>query len=155
MTATSPKYKMVLDVNPTEAMYTAAQVAAQHPTSGEMMLRGQMTNMSGAGGSASTMMGSTSEMNGSGGANARHLEVHICSVSTGHVVQDAQPTITLVDHSSAGMVDKVSVAVMEGIGSGVKDLHYGNNVTMSAGHAYTVTVHLNGDTTTFNFTGPS
>ncbi len=181
-TATTAKYKMVLDVNPSEAMYTSAQVAAQHPTTGEVMLRGQMANMSGAAHSSSTMMGTTTTMgggsptsmppsmptstmpmgattdmgmNGSADANTRHLEVHICSASTGQVVQDAQPTIALVDHTSAGMVDNVSVAVMEGISSGVKDLHYGNNVTMPAGHAYTVTVHLNGDTATFNFTGPS
>jgi hypothetical protein len=148
---------MVLDVNPSEQMYTQAQVAAQHPMTGEVMLRGQMTDMSGTGSggsSTTTMMGATSTMTGATStmpmgqttvpamdqAGIRHLEVHICSASTGLVVQDARPTITVVDHAKGGMTDKVPVAVMQGIGAGVADLHYGNNVTLPAGHRYTVTV---------------
>jgi hypothetical protein len=132
-TVTTANYTMVLDVNPSEAMYTSAQVAAQHPKTGEVMLRGQMTE-------ASTMMGTTTTMGGGSPstpmttstmpmgqttvpgmsqANVRHLEVHICSASSGQVVQNARPTITVIDHSSGGMTDRVSVAVMEGIGSGV------------------------------------
>ena len=90
-----------------------------------------------------------------GGADVRHLEVHICSRSTGKVVQNAQPTITVVDHTSNGMADHVSVAEMQGIDAGVADLHYGNNITMPAMHRYTVTVTLNGEQAMFNFTRPS
>ena len=103
-------------------------------------------------------MGNTSNTQmatGMGGADVRHLEVHICSRSTGKVVQNAQPTITVVDNTSNGMADHVSVAEMEGIGAGVADLHYGNNVTMPAMHRYTVTVTLNGEKAVFNFTRPS
>jgi hypothetical protein len=200
-TVQTATYTMVLDVNPTEVMYTQAQVAAQHPTTGEVMLRGQMNTMSGSGASGAsptTMMGtatttagstshtaspttmgnspmsttSTSPMDhspmttattamgqtsstGMGGANARHLEVHVCSRSTGQVVQNAQPTITVVDHASGGMTDHVSVAEMEGIGAGVADLHYGNNIVMPAMHQYTVTVILNGEKAVFNVTRAS
>ena len=181
---------MVLDANASEAMYTQAQVAAQHPKTGEVMLRGQMNTMGGSGasnstpttmmGTATTMaatpmttapmgnssmnttttsaMGNTSDTQmatGMGGADVRHLEVHICSRSTGKVVQNAQPTITVVDHTSNDMADHVSVAEMEGIDAGVADLHYGNNVTMPAMHRYTVTVTLNGEQAVFNFTRPS
>ncbi len=178
-TAATHRYTMVLNLGSSEAMYTPAQVAAQHLTSGEVMLRGQMTEISGAadagsststtmeppttigGGSPTTStmpMGQTTVtgMTGSSGASAaRHLEVHICSVSTGQVVQDARPTITLADHSSGGMSDQVPVAVMEGVGQGAADLHYGNNITMPGGHRYTVTVRLNGDTATFKLTSPN
>jgi hypothetical protein len=188
-TVLTARYKMVLDVNPTETMYTQAQVAAQHPTTGEVMLRGQMNGMSGTGNSSSTtMMGtattmghapmsttstspmghssmttsttvmgntSTTGMGGTGGANERHLEVHVCSRSTGKVVQNAQPTITVVDHAGTGMTDHVSVAEMEGIGATVADLHYGNNVTMPAMHRYTVTVVLNGEKAAFDITRAS
>jgi len=198
-TALTASYTMVLDVNPTEAMYTPAQVAAQHPTTGEVMLRGQMNDMTGTGTSGSsptTMMASATTMAGThprattpvtmgsspmgttstmgqtpmttattamgqtsgpdtGGVNTRHLEVHICSRSTGTVVQNAQPTITVVDHASGGMTDHVSVAEMQGIGAGVADLHYGNNITMPAMHRYTVTVGLNGEQAVFDLTRPN
>lgn len=196
-TATTASYTMVLDANASEAMYTQAQVAAQHPKTGEVMLRGQMNPMGGSGtsnmtsttmmGTATTMMatattmahapmtttpmghspntttttamGNTSNTQmatpGMGGADVRHLEVRICSRATGKVVQNAQPTITVVDNTSNGMSDHVPVAAMEGIGAGVADLHYGNNVTMPAMHRYTVTVTLNGEKAVFNFTRPS
>jgi hypothetical protein len=200
-TALTASYTMVLDVNPTEAMYTPAQVAAQHPTTGEVMLQGQMNDMTGTGTSGSsptTMMGSATTMTTSAantpthatmgsspmtttstspmgqspmttattamghpsssdmaGANARHLEVHICARSTGKVVQNAPPKITVVDHASGGMTDHVSVAEMEGIGAGVADLHYGNNITMPAMHRYTVTVVLNGERAVFDLTRPT
>jgi hypothetical protein len=92
---------------------------------------------------------------GMGGAEVRHLEVHICLRVTGKVVQNAQPTITVVDDTVGGMTDHVSVAEMEGIGAGVADLHYGNNITMPAMHRYTVTVSLNGEKAVVNLTRPS
>ena len=187
-TAQTMHYLMVLNIGPTETMYTQAQVDAQHPTTGEVMISGQMTDMgspgmsepamSSPGMSAAAMaaamgspaasgseammaspssmaMASGSAMPGSGvGASARHLEIHICSLADGSVVQDAQPTIRVVDQSSGGMTTQVPVAVMEGIGMGTADLHYGNNLDMPAGHAYTVTVTLNSDIATFNIHTP-
>jgi hypothetical protein len=182
---------MVLDANASEAMYTPAQVAAQHPKTGEVMLRGQMDTMGGSGTSnasptttmrtvttmmgtatttaktpmghspmaTTTAMGTTSDTQmaspGMGGTDVRHLEVHICSRSTGKVVRNAQPVITVVDGTNHGMADHVPVAEMEGISAGVADLHYGNNVTMPAMHSYTVTVSLHGEKAVFNFTRTS
>ena len=105
---------------------------------------------------STTATGTTShtQMGGTAANDVRHLEVHICSRSTGKVVQNAQPAITVVDHAKGGMTDHVSVAVMEGVGAGAADLHYGNEMTMPAGHRYTVNVRLNGDTALFNLTGP-
>jgi len=80
----------------------------------------------------------------------RHLEIHVCSLADGSVVQGAQLTIALVDETSGGMATQVPVAVMESVTMATSDLHYGNNVSMPAGHAYAVTVMLNGDTATFH-----
>jgi hypothetical protein len=195
-TTSTASYTMVLDANASEAMYTQAQVAAQHPKTGEVMLSGQMNPMGGSGASnaspttmmatATTMMGTATTMahtpmtttpmghssmattttamgttsntqmaTGMGGTDVRHLEVHICSRSTGKVIKNAQPTITVVDDTTKGMADHVTVAAMEGIGAGIADLHYGNNITMPAMHRYTVIVTLNGEKAIFNFTRPS
>ncbi len=170
-TATTSKYVMVLDVAPAETMYTQSQVASQHLTSGEVMIGGQMTDMGGAttmpmsSGSTSTMMNTTTpSMSGPGASSmpasampagetaSAHMEVHICDRSTGQALQNAQPAITVVDHSGGGMTDQVPVAVMQGVGQGASDTHYGNNVNMPIGNGYTVTVKLNADTATFNFT---
>ena len=183
------RYTMVAVLGPSETMYTQAEVAKQHPASGEVMLRGVMTMAGGtpttmamsastpttmamAGGTPTTsMMGSTTtSMTGSqdtmqstmttapmttapmtGAAVTRHLEVHICS-SDGRVVTNADPTITLRDAAAGGAPTKISVATMQGIGQGVSDLHYGNNVPAARGHHYIVTVTLDGAVGRFSLT---
>lgn len=139
-TATTSAYKMVLDVGPQETMYTRAQVQAQHPTGGEVMLRGQMV-MAGMGPSKDP-------------AAARHLEVHICNLKTGQVVTDLSPKITLVDNTANNMTDDVPSAVMQGTTSSAADIHYGNNVTMPPGRQFTVTVAVSAQTATFHVSTP-
>ncbi len=140
-TADTSSYKIVLDVGPQEMMYTQAQVQAQHLTSGEVMLRGQMVNM-----------GNMGKMGTSG--SARHLEAHICNRSTGKVATDLQPAITLVDNSAANMTDRVPSAVMRGTTSGQADLHYGNNVIMPPSRHFTVTVVVGDQGATFHVQTP-
>lgn len=127
----TPSYRFALRVTMPEQMYTPAQVRKMHPKHGEVMLRGIMA------------------MGGMSMGGMRHVEVQICSAKTRAVVTNASPTIVLVDNSSNTTM-KVPVAVMEGIGEGVADLHYGNNVTMSPGHRYTITVTLNGERAVFH-----
>ncbi|HET9050402.1 MAG TPA: hypothetical protein VFO60_01790 [Candidatus Dormibacteraeota bacterium] len=132
-TATTATYKMVLDVGEPEQMYSSADVSANHPTTGEVMLGGVMSMAT--------------------GPNARHVEVHICKASTGEVVVSANPTITLTDTAAAGSTPApLEVSEMQGVTSGQNDYHYGNNAVLAIGHAYTVTVTLNGETATMNFT---
>ena len=52
------------------------------------------------------------------------------------------------------MAMNVPVAVMEGIGAGGADLHYGNDVPMPGGHRFTVTVTLKGQKAVFKVTSP-
>ena len=125
-------YVFALSIGPTEAMYTPAEVKSKHPKSGEVMLAGKMV-----GGMAGMDMTTGPQ---------RHLEVHICKTG-GQVVTGAHPTIT-VDGAM------VPVAVMEGVGEGVADYHYGNNVSLKTGQKVTVVVKLNGQTATFHATVP-
>jgi hypothetical protein len=125
-------YVFALSIGPTETMYTPAQVKAKHPASGEVMLAGKM-------------VGGMAGMDKSTGGQ-RHLEVHICNAG-GAVVTGAHPTITV----NGAMVP---VAVMQGVGEGVSDYHYGNNVNLSTGQKVTVVVKLNGHTAVFHTTVP-
>jgi len=136
-TADTSGYKMVLDVGPREVMYTLAEARAKHPTHGEVMLRGQMSNLGNMGN-----MGTS--------ASARHLEVHICNRSIGQVAANLQPAITLVDNSAADMTADVPTAVMQGTTSRQKDVHYGNNVIMPPGRHFAVTVAVGDQHATFH-----
>ena len=50
---------------------------------------------------------------------------------------------------------QLPVAEMEGVAIGAADLHYGNNVTLTPGHHYIVTVTLNGQQAVLEATAPS
>lgn len=153
-------YEFMAAAGPLEATYTRAQVAAQHPSSGEMMVSGDMVgdpgmSMGGAAGSGMNSPGPTGTgmaTPGSAGSSGpyRHVEVHICDRSSGRVVQDATPTMFLMDRSAAGMRQQLPVAVMQGVRSGVADLHYGNNAHMITGHDYTLEVTMMGEHATLD-----
>ena len=145
--ATTASYQMALDVGPREQMLAPGQSGQ-----GEVMLRGEMADTPGAMGSGS--MGSGHAMGSGAMATDRHLEVHICSKKTGKVVQDANPVITLTDDTAGGQPQSVPVAVMQGAGMGVEDLHYGNNVVMAGGHSFTVRVQLDAQSAVFHVAIP-
>jgi hypothetical protein len=129
--ATTANYVIVLDVGPPEQMYSQQQVQSDHPTSGEVMLGGAMTDVS--------------------GPNVRHMEAHVCNRNSGAVVTGAQPVITLTDTTAGTAAKNVPVAEMEGIGEGTTDYHYGNNVVLQPGHTFTVTVRLNGESAVMQY----
>ena len=138
-TATTATYKLTLDVGPLETMYTQAQVDAKHPKTGEVMIDTGMGGMS---------MGDMKMAAGN-----RHLEVHIASRVTGKAVSGLMPTISLEDTGGMPMAmsSKVDVVEMEGIGQGMSDLHYGNNVKLTGGHTYKVVVTVKGEKASFTF----
>jgi len=138
MVVKTRSYVFALSIGPVETMYTPAQVRASHPKSGEEMLSGEMT-----GGMAGMTMP----------AGEKHLEVHICT-PRGAVVKGVHPRIVVSDSASGQMAVAVPVAVMEGVTEGASDLHYGNNVSLAAGHKITVTVTVNGQRAVFHTTVP-
>ena len=134
---TTASYTLMLSVGPKETMYTAAEVKAKHPTSGEVMLDDSMS------------MGGMSM-----GAGNRHLEIQVKSRTTNHVLSLMPSSITLTDTSAMSgmaMTDKLQVMAMYGIAEGMSDLHYGNNVKLTAGHVYKVVVIVKGEKATFSF----
>jgi hypothetical protein len=133
--AKTRSYVFALTIRPVEKLYTPAQVRASHPRSGEEMLSGQMT-----GGMAGMTTPTTGE---------KHLEVHICT-PRGAVVKGVHPKIVVGDPASGQMAVAVPVAVMQGVTEGASDLHYGNNVSLAAGHKITVTVTLKGQRAVFH-----
>lgn len=129
-------YRFTLLIGQVENMYMPRQVRANHLKHGEMMLAGTMTM-----GAAMT------------GGPIRHLEVQICTGARQAVVTRAHPRI-VVDDTTKHRVLTLPVSVMEGIGEGVADLHYGNNIAMPAKHRFVVTVTWKGERATFHLVLP-
>lgn len=129
-------YRVALLIGKVEDMYMPYQVRANHLTHGEVMLRGRMAT-------GATLAGGT----------IRHLEVQICARDTRRVVTNANPKI-VVDDTTRGRAMRLPVSVMEGIGEGAADLHYGNNVAMAAGHHFVVMVTWKGERASFRFALP-
>jgi hypothetical protein len=132
--ALTRSYRFLLHIGHVENMFMPYQVRSSHPRRGEVMLRGRMVIPT--------------------HGPLHHLEVHICLKETRVVVTDANPTIVLTDNTTHGLPRKLPVAVMQGIGAGRSDLHYGNNVAMPHHHQYTVTVTCNRQRATFRVTAP-
>ena len=80
----------------------------------------------------------------------RHVEVHIGGRASGRVLQNATPAMTLTDTSGSGSRQQLPVAVMQGVHSGMADLHYGNNARMIIGHHYSLEVVMHGERGTFD-----
>ena len=49
------------------------------------------------------------------------------------------------------MSQDVNAMAMQGIGAGIADRHYGDNVKLTAGHTYEVLVKVKGEKATFTF----
>ena len=120
-------------VGKAENMFMPRQVRASHLKHGEEMLRGRM-----------------SQVELLVGGPIRHLEVQICSRTTRAVVTSANPRI-VVDDATKGTVVTLPISVMEGIGEGVADLHYGNNLAMPAGHRFLISVTWRGERAVFRY----
>jgi hypothetical protein len=132
--ATARHYVFTLRVGPAENMYMPYQVRASHPRHGEEMLRGQMTT----------------DVALLSGGPVRHVEVQICARGTRAVVTNASPKIVVRD-LTGHKVMTLPVAVMEGIGEGAADLHYGNNVAIPRRHRFLVGVSWRADRATFRY----
>lgn len=128
---TTASYVVALNVGPPEVMYSQDQVASQHPTTGELMLGGTMTDVS--------------------GPDVRHLEAHICNRASGSVLTGANPTIRVRDTTAATPSQDLPVAEMQGVTSGTSDYHYGNNAVLHTGHIYAITVTLHGETANLSY----
>jgi len=131
---TAGAYRLTLSIGPRRPMYTPAQYAQLHPTSGDLMLGGTMT------------MGSGTMGMGMGAMN-RHLELHVQDGRTLRVVTTALVSITYQPVVGMGMMairpQVIPVATMIDIGGGMASFHYGNNVALAAQTTYRITARVN------------
>ena len=137
-TKTVGTYRVELHVLPAEPFFSKQDVADKHVKEG----------MEIEGGAAPVAPDADSHPN-------HHLIVHVFDKQTGKVVADATVTMSFValdgKGNPAGTPTEVAVVVMQAIGKGPTSTHYGNNVTMPAGH-YSVTVTVNGEEAVFAVT---
>ena len=133
--ASTAHYRLELQIGPTEKMFTPAEAAAQHPTTGEVML-GDVS-----------IVGMPMAMMSMASGEIRHLEVHVISLDKGQIVTDAKVAIAVTGADSK-KVEDVSVAKMYGVKEGPSDTHYGNNVSLHPGN-YTVEITVNGEKAEF------
>ncbi len=166
-TQTAGKYKIELHIGPQEQMSTKADVASKHITTGEEMISGEMstqgamlptsTNASGMSmfqGANPSPTSAAMQTNGNEAMNnptVKHLEVHVYYAKAGTVVKDATIAIAVVN-TKTNVKTTLPIAVMQGIGQSISDLHYGNNISLENGQAYLVNVTVNGQKTVFNIT---
>ena len=76
------------------------------------------------------------------GASVFRIDVHVCDRSTGGVAAELHPSLTLRNAGAGASPVTVPVAVLEGRGLGVNDVHYGNNVIMEPSARYIIGVRI-------------
>jgi hypothetical protein len=134
-TKTVGAYRVELHLLPAEPFFSKQDVADKHVKEG----------MEIEGGAAPVAPDADSHPN-------HHLIVHVFDKQTGKVVADATVTMSFAaldgKGNPAGTPTEVAVVVMQAIGKGPASTHYGNNVTMPAGH-YSVNVTVNGKKAVF------
>jgi|SRR5579864_3156905 len=134
-TKTVGPYRVELHVLPAEPFFSKQDVADKHVKEG----------MEIEGGAAPVAPDAASHPN-------HHLVVHVFDKQSGKAVTDATVTMSFValdgKGNPAGTPSDVAVVVMQAIGKGPASTHYGNNVTMPAGH-YNVMVTVNGQKAVF------
>jgi len=140
--ALTPHYRLVLQIGPTETMYTATEARMRHPTSGEIMVGGQMTD---------EIVGMAHRSNGKPDPDRRHVELHVYSRATGKIVVEAHVTIAVAGTDKKSL--SLPIARMYGIDEGPDDMHYGNNVVLRPG-TYSVRAAVNGERARFTVSLP-
>src|SRR5262245_41230900 len=135
--ATTSSYRMALAIGPQEEMYLPSEVKARHIKTGEVMLGGEMTM-------ADKMPGT----------KIYHLEVHICTTTSGAVVTKLKPLIVASGPAVSMASTKVPSAIMVGVGEPITDYHYGNDVALKPAKPITVKVTVKGQSAGFHATVP-
>ena len=125
---TTEHYIVVLNVVPPEEMYMPSEAALQHPTGGEFILHGDMARIE---------------------PHSRHTEAHIYSKETGKPAVDVVPTILITDKTD-GTTAQPEATLMQDVLIGTRDIHFGNNAVIKAGHEFTVTITIQNEEVSFS-----
>jgi len=112
-TATTTNYRLELDIGPPADMLMMGQGTGS-ATSGEVMLGGQISPMS--------MTGHT-----------YHVELHVFDIKTGATEVVPINSVNIIVTSPSHIKTTVPIAEMFDIAQGPTDIHYGNNIELTAG----------------------
>jgi hypothetical protein len=104
--ATTSDYLLVVNVLPSESMFTHDEMDAMKPTVGEAILDGVGEPV---------------------GVGVRHVEAHIYDRATGIPVSDTKPTIRVFNRTTGDRIE-VPATLMQDVVIGGPDIHWGNNV---------------------------
>jgi hypothetical protein len=124
--ATTPSYIVIANVLPGEEMFTADEVAMEHPLEGELTLLGPGEPI---------------------GGDARHVETHIYDRTTGLPLSDVDVTL-VVTNRTTGEVLTVSPTLMQDVNIGPLDIHFGNNTQIPSSSNLSLTVKVDDEEVT-------
>lgn len=124
--ALTTHYLLVVNVLPSETMFSHEDMASMNPTVGEAILAGE------------------GEPTGLG---VRHVEAHIYDRSTGLPLSNVEPTIRVFNRTTGERVD-VSPTLMQDVVVGAPDIHYGNNVPVRGNSDISLAITVGDETVT-------
>jgi hypothetical protein len=133
--AESRSYVFALELGPREEMYLPSEVQERNIKTGQVMLGGEMTMIDRV----------------PAGMRIYNLEVHVCT-KRGAVLTNLKPSIVLRQGNAKRT--NVPVAIMAGVGEGIRDYHYGNDVVLKPGARVAVTVTVRGQRAVLRATVP-
>ena len=107
--ALTTHYLLVVNVLPSERMFTDAEMKSLNPTAGEAILSGVGNPV---------------------GPGVRHVEAHIYDRTTGLPLSSVKPSIRVFNRTTGDHID-VAPTLMQDVIIGSADIHYGNNVPVS------------------------
>jgi hypothetical protein len=126
----------VLRVLAAETIFTRAEAATAKPNHhGEVIVRGALPRAVRTASRAQT-----------------HVSVHVFDRRTGSAVWEPYPLRVRLRRATEEAPGRpLALALMDGVGKGSCDRHYGTNVRLEAGQRYTLTATLGSDTVVFSF----
>lgn len=124
--ALTPSYLLVVNVLPSEQMFTTDDMEATSPTEGEAILDGEGRPV---------------------GVGVRHVEAHIYDRGTGVPLSDLKPSIRVFNRTTGETID-VPATLMQDVMIGGPDIHYGNNVPVRGDSDISVEVSVDGQEVT-------
>lgn len=104
--ALTPSYLLVVNVLPSERMFTHDEMQSMNPTEGEEIIDGPGDPV---------------------GVGVRHVEAHIYDRQTGLPLSDVDAKIRIFNRTTGDDID-VPPTLMQDVVIGRPDIHYGNNV---------------------------
>lgn len=125
--ALTTHYLLVVNVLPSETMFSSEEMKSMNPTVGEAILDHGVGDPTGLG--------------------VRHVEAHIYNRATGLPLSNIKPSIRVFNRTTGDHVD-VPPTLMQDVVVGSPDIHYGNNVPVRGNSDISLEVTVAGEEVT-------